>query len=111
MITQIMASSVTKCELAAAVGSVNAAMKAFEAASTDGEEALARRHLRQEALKLLSSTGDPNEDVWPRIFQVNVSTVIEIFTNLGLWDDFADNATVSLDKIVEKTGGDEVMMS
>ncbi|ETS84536.1 hypothetical protein PFICI_02561 [Pestalotiopsis fici W106-1] len=106
-----MASFVPKSEVAAAVGNVTAAMGTLEAALTDGEEAVARRHLRQEAMKLLSSLGDPNEDVWPRIYQVNVSAVIEIFTNLGLWDEFTKSTTISLATIVDKTGGDEVMMT
>lgn len=106
-----MSSFVPKSDVAAAVNNVTSAMGAFDAASTSGEDAVARRNLRQEALKLLWSLGDPNEDVWPRIFQINVSATIEIFTNLELWDEFAGGATVSLAKIVEKSSGDEVMMS
>lgn len=106
-----MSSFVPKSDVAAAVNNVTSAMGVFDAASTGGEEAVARRNLRLEAMKLLWSLGDPNEDVWPRIFQINVSATIEIFTNLELWDGFAEGAAVSLAKIVEKTGGDEVMMS
>ncbi|KAI1847518.1 hypothetical protein JX266_006370 [Neoarthrinium moseri] len=105
-----MGSFTTKDGITAAVDALNTAMRALEEAPAGADEAIARRNLRLEATKLAMSLGDPNEDVWPRIFQVNVSVAIEIVTNLGLWDAFAGGATVTLMGVVERSGADEMMI-
>jgi hypothetical protein len=89
---------------------LTAAMHALETASGGTEEFSARSNLRLEAMRLAMSLGDPNEDVWPRIFQVNVSVAVEILTNLGLWDAFADVATVTRAEIIGRTKADEIMI-
>ncbi|KAI1880528.1 hypothetical protein JX265_000768 [Neoarthrinium moseri] len=105
-----MGSFTTKDGITAAVDALNTAMRALEEAPAGADEAIARRNLRLEATKLAISLGDPNEDVWPRIFQVNLSVAIEIVTNLGLWDAFAGGATVTLMGVVERSGADEMMI-
>lgn len=105
-----MAFLASKAAIADAAKKVDAAAAVLEMAITDSDMISARRSLRLEAMKLVESLSDPNEDVWPRIYQVNVSAAIEIVTNLGLWGDFADGATVTLADIVRKSNADETMI-
>lgn len=56
-------------EVAELVANVNSAAKAFDIASASDVHN-ARRALQLEARKLLHSLEEPNQEVWPRIFQV-----------------------------------------
>ncbi len=43
--------------------------------------------------------------------QVNVSAAVEIVSNLGLWEKFEGENTVSLAEILELTKADEIIIS
>ncbi|KAE8454287.1 hypothetical protein EG329_005212 [Mollisiaceae sp. DMI_Dod_QoI] len=105
-----MADSYTPpAEIAALVANVNKAAAGFEAA-VGGDLHVARRNLQLEARKLLYSLEEPNTEVWPRIYQVNVSAAVEIVSNLGLWEKFEGENTVSLAEILELTKADEIII-
>ncbi|KAK6579861.1 hypothetical protein PZA11_007569 [Diplocarpon coronariae] len=96
-------------EIAALVANLNKAAAGFESAE-GGDQHVARRTLQLEARKLLYSLEEPNTEVWPRIYQVNVSAAIEIVSDLGLWEKFEGGKTVSMAEIVELTKADEIII-
>ncbi|CAG8981000.1 hypothetical protein HYALB_00013320 [Hymenoscyphus albidus] len=91
------------------VANVNNTAKNFEAAA-GGDVHLARRTLQLEARKLLYSLEEPNTEVWPRVYQVNVGAAIEVVSKLGLWSKFEGEKTISLAQIVQETKADEIMI-
>ncbi|OBT59329.1 hypothetical protein VE04_00244 [Pseudogymnoascus sp. 24MN13] len=98
-------------EIADLVKGVNEAAASFDtAAAAQGDLHVARRKLQHEARKLLNSLEEPNGEVWPRIFQVNVSVSIEIVSQLKLWEKFEGGKEVSLAEIVESTEADEIII-
>ncbi|CZR61327.1 uncharacterized protein PAC_11223 [Phialocephala subalpina] len=105
-----MADSYTPpAEIAALVANVNKAADGFSAA-VGGDLHAARRNLQLEARKLLYSLEEPNTEVWPRIFQVNVSAAIEIVGNLKLWEHFEGGKTVTMAQVLELTKADEIII-
>lgn len=104
-----MATYIPKEEIVSLVDSVNAASTAFTTAG-HGDASAARRSLLQEAKKLVASLEDPSTEVWPRIFQVNVSVSVEMLSNMKIWSKFDEGKTISLAEVVEITGADEVMI-
>lgn len=89
---------------------------------------VARKNLQLEVRKLLFFLDEPNSEVWPRTFQVslrllkteirnsltyaqiNVSAAIEIVSQLGLWEMFAGGKSLSVQKIVEFTKADDIII-
>lgn len=56
------------------VKDVNEAGQALEnTIGGHGESVIARKRLQHEAKRLVASLEEPNDEVWPRIFQVRVS--------------------------------------
>ena len=97
-------------EVAPLVANVIKAADAFETA-TGGDQHGARRTLQLEARKLLYALEEPNTEVWPRIYQVNVSTAVEILSDLKLWDLFEGGKSVSMTELLELTKVDEIILS
>ncbi|KAH7303702.1 S-adenosyl-L-methionine-dependent methyltransferase [Rhexocercosporidium sp. MPI-PUGE-AT-0058] len=102
-------SYVSTSEVSLLVANLNTAAATF-AASSGGDTHVARRNLQLEARKLLYSLEEPNTEVWPRIFQVNVSVAVEIVSDLGLWEMFEGGNVASMATILELTKADEIII-
>lgn len=100
-----MASSVPREELLALIECVNAATK-----GEDGPEAHvpfnARRDLLLECKRRIASLEDPDAEVWPRAFQVNVSVSVDVAATLGVWEKLQSKESITLSEIVKDTGAD-----
>ncbi|ROW17151.1 hypothetical protein VPNG_01336 [Cytospora leucostoma] len=105
-----MAAAVPKEELLAIIRGINAAGEALSLGDTS-QDYHARRALLLEAKKLVASLEDPNAEVWPRAFQVNVGISIDIAWNLGVWDKLGKQNSVALVEIVEDTGADGTVIA
>lgn len=70
-----MAAAVPKEELIAIIRAINIAGEALSLGDTS-QDSDARRALLLEAKKLVASLEDPNAEVWPRAFQVNVGVSV-----------------------------------
>lgn len=70
-----MAAAVPKEELIAIIRAINIAGEALGLGDTS-QDSDARRALLLEAKKLVASLEDPNAEVWPRAFQVNVGVSV-----------------------------------
>lgn len=97
-------------EVAPLVANVTKAAAAFESA-TGGNRHAARRTLQLEARKLLYALEEPNTEVWPRIYQVNVSTAVEVLSDLKVWDLFEGGKSLSMIELLELTKADEIILS
>ncbi|KAM3065007.1 hypothetical protein ACMFMF_011477 [Clarireedia jacksonii] len=49
-----------------------------------GDTNLARRNLHLETQRLLASLEEPNLEVWPRTFQINVAVAIEVLKDMNI---------------------------
>lgn len=93
------------------VDNVNAALKGLQGAQAADDAASYRRNLLAEAKKLVASLQDPSTEVWPRAYQVNVGSAIDVAWNMGIWARFRDQETILLSEIVQLTDADEIMIS
>ncbi|CAG8976831.1 hypothetical protein HYALB_00009095 [Hymenoscyphus albidus] len=101
---------ISQPEIAPLVEDVEKAGADFHAAK-DGDIHTARRNLQHATRKLLQSLEEPNGEVWPRSFQVNVSAAVEVISQLELWEKFEGGKAVALDGMVESTKADKIVLS
>ncbi|KAK2606796.1 hypothetical protein N8I77_005522 [Diaporthe amygdali] len=92
---RLNASQAPKEEIQSLVGRINAAAKALDTPETD-LASNARQNLLLEAKILVASLEDPDAEVWPRAFQVNVALSVDIAGSLGVWDKLRDEEFITL---------------
>lgn len=100
-----MASQVPRENLLTLFDCVNAATKAVDTPESHGASE-ARRNLLCECKRRISSFEDPDAEVWPRAFQVNVAVSIDIAATLGVWEKLRTEKSITLSEIVKDTGAD-----
>lgn len=98
-------------EMASLVDNISAGLKCLQGASTAADTASSRRILLSEAKKLVATLEEPEAEVWPRAFQVNVAAAVDVAWKMGIWDRLREKQTISLAEIVGLTGADEIMIS
>lgn len=92
---RLNASQASKEEIQSLVDRINAAAKALDTPETD-LASNARQNLLLEAKILVASLEDPDAEVWPRAFQVNVALSVDIAGSLGVWDKLRDEEFITL---------------
>lgn len=100
-----MSSQVPREGLLNLIDCVNAATKAVDTPETHGASD-ARRNLLLECKKRIASLEDPDAEVWPRAFQVNVAVSIDVAATLGVWEKLRSEQSITLSEVVKDTGAD-----
>lgn len=100
-----MASQVPREGLLTLIDCVNAATKAVDTPETHGVSD-SRRNLLLECKRRIASLEDPDAEVWPRAFQVNVAVSIDIAATLGVWEKLRSEQSITLPEVVKDTGAD-----
>lgn len=105
-----MASQVPRENLLTLIDCVNAATKAVDTPELHGASD-ARRNLLCQCKRRISSLEDPDAEVWPRAFQVNVAVSIDIAATLGVWEKLRTEKSITLSEVVKDTGADVLATS
>lgn len=84
---------------------INAATKAVDQSEIYGSSS-AQRDLLLECKSRIASLEDPDTEVWPRAFQINVAVSIDIAATLGVWEKLRNKKFITLSEIVKNTGAD-----
>ena len=100
-----MASQAPREELLALVSRINTAAEGLDTAEANGVSD-ARQKLLLESQRLIASLGDPDAEVWPRAFQINVAVSIDIAATLGIWEKLRRKNLVTLSEVMENTAVD-----
>ncbi|KAI7782807.1 hypothetical protein LA080_012848 [Diaporthe eres] len=100
-----MSSQIPREDLITLIDCVNAATKAVD---TPGVHAASncRRYLLLECKRRIAALEDPDAEVWPRAFQVNVAVSIDIAATLGVWEKLRTEKSIALAEVVKDTGAD-----
>lgn len=100
-----MASQVPREDLLTLIDCVNAATKVVD---TPGVHVASnsRRNLLLECKRRIAALEDPDAEVWPRAFQVNVAVSIDIAATLGVWEKLRGEKSITLSELVKDTGAD-----
>lgn len=100
-----MSSQIPREDLITLIDCVNAATKAVD---TPGVHAAinCRRNLLLECKRRIAALEDPDAEVWPRAFQVNVAVSIDIAATLGVWEKLRTEKSIALAEVVKDTGAD-----
>lgn len=84
---------------------IDAATEAMDQSETHGASS-AQRDLLLECKSRIASLEDPDTEVWPRAFQVNVAVSIDIAATLGVWEKLRSKKFITLSEVVKNTGAD-----
>lgn len=100
-----MSPQIPREDLLTLIDCVNAATKAADTPETH-ETNDARRNLLLECKRRIAALEDPDAEVWPRAFQVNVAVSIDIAATLGVWEKLRTERSITLSEVVKDTGAD-----
>lgn len=100
-----MASQNTREDQLSLIDRIDAATKAADQSGTHGASN-AQRDVLLECKSRIASLEDPDAQVWPRAFQVNVAVSIDIAATLGIWEKLRSKKSITLSEVVKNTGAD-----
>lgn len=100
-----MASQSPREDLLTLIDNVNDARKAAGTPEVPGVSS-ARQHILLECKRQIASLEDPEAEVWPRAFQINVAVSIDIAATLGVWEKLRGEESITLSEVVNDTGAD-----
>lgn len=96
----VMASQVRQEDPLNLIDRINAATQAVDKpeayGSSNGPQDLLLEHKSRS-----TSLEDPDAEVWPRAFQVNVSVSIDIAETLGLWEKLRSKESITISEVVK----------
>lgn len=98
-----MASQFPREDILALIDRAHDAAKA--SGGSDASEILsARQQILLECKRRIASLEDPEAEVWPRAFQINVAVSIDIAATLGVWEKLRGEESITLSEVVNDTG-------
>ncbi|KAI3390851.1 hypothetical protein diail_8541 [Diaporthe ilicicola] len=98
-----MASQVPSKEINSIVSRINDANEALDTPDAN-RASQARQHLILECKKLIATLEDPDAEVWPRAFQVNVAVSVDLAATIGVWELLRSQKTITLSEAAKDTG-------
>ncbi|KAL1860368.1 hypothetical protein Daus18300_009281 [Diaporthe australafricana] len=104
-----MASRLPSEEIFSLVDRINSVSKDLDA-SEAAKASKARRDFLVQCKKLVGALEEPDAQVWPRAFQVNVAVSIDIAATLGIWDKLRCQMAVTVSETVKDTGVDKTII-
>lgn len=99
-----MASQDPRKDQLSLIDRIDAATKAVDQSETHGASNAQRDLLERKSR--VGSLEDPDAQVWPRAFQVNVAVSIDIAATLGIWEKLRSKKSITLSEVVKNTGAD-----
>lgn len=95
-----MASQVPQEDPLTLIDRINAATQAVDKPEAYGSSN-GRRDLLLEHKGRNISLEDPDAEVWPRAFQVNVAVSIDIAATLGVWEKLRSKDSITISEVVK----------